>query len=123
MGCEDGLWIFCLEEPADGYIVYNVVTRFDKEGNLVRFHYNPKGAKLTGCESGKVYKMSDSGNETYQFNKNNDQWEASWADHMMFVGPKGEKLYFVFHGHATINANGVVTVDHYVENICDWSMW
>lgn len=104
--CEDGLWVFCLEEPVTAYIVYNVHTKFDKDGNVKNWHCNIKGGKLIGCNTGTVYKSMNAGNEVIKVNKNNDQAGYHYVERLMFVGDKGKKYIMTWKFNFTVNANG-----------------
>jgi hypothetical protein len=117
--CDWGLWVWCLEEPVEGTVVYNVVYRLDKEGNVKGFHANLKGGKITGCTTGTVYKIRNSWNDGGKLNKNNDQQVWNYVDKMQIVAPGGEKYRVVFKGKLTVNANGEITKDFYFESMCE----
>ena len=117
--CDWGLWVWCLEEPVHGTLVYNVVYRLDKEENLKGFHANVKAGKLTGCTTGIVYKIRNSWNDGGKLNKNNDQQVWNYVDKMQIVAPGGEKFTIVFKGKLIVNANGEIIKDFYVESMCD----
>ena len=117
--CADGLWVWCLEEPVDGTVIYHVVNRFDKDGNVKGFHANVKGGKFVGCVSGTVYKTNGSWNETTMFNDNNGQQVWNYTDNTNFIGKKGQKFTVVFKGKLTVNANGEIKRDYYAEVMCD----
>ena len=117
--CDMGLWVWCLEEPVSGTIVYNVIDRYDKDGNYTGGHFNTKGGKLVGCNTGKVYKVMDSLNETVKFNKNNESQVMNLTSKFKIVAKKGEKYIVTFKGHLTITPNGEVKVDYYDVEWCD----
>ena len=60
----ENTWVYCLEENASGTLVYDVMYKFDKEGNLVRFSLHNKGGFIVG-ESGTLYKVIDNFHEKY----------------------------------------------------------
>jgi hypothetical protein len=109
--CEDGLWVWCLEEPVEGTAIYNVVIKLNKEGEVKKFHANIRGGKLVGCETGTVYKIQNSWNETYISNKNNDQQVIRVHDKTHMVAPKGVRYTVLFVTKYTVNANGEVIMD------------
>ncbi|MDX2445071.1 MAG: hypothetical protein QNK30_14845 [Bacteroidales bacterium] len=117
--CADGLWVFCLEEPVYGHVVYNVHSKFDKDGNPTNLHFNIKGGKLTGCETGKVYKVMNSGNEVIKINKKNPQEVYSYTEKLMYIADKGKKYIMTWKVYFRVNANGEI-IKEYIEIVdCD----
>ncbi len=115
--CDPTIW--CIPEPGSGEIVYNELSRYDKDGNLTGWHYNLKGGKITGCETGIVYKLNSTGNSKVEIIKNNDQAVYVYSEKLKFTGPKGVKYVATWKAHRTINANGEVKVDYFEINWCE----
>jgi len=117
--CEDGLWVWCLEEPVHGSAVYNVVYKVNEDGDVVKFHANIKGGKFVGCESGTVYKIQNSWNDKTLVNKNNDHQVWIYNDKTQIVAPKGVKYTVLFKARFVSNANGKVILDYFTVDWCD----
>ncbi len=109
--CDPTAW--CMPEPITGYIIYNVIYRYDKEGNNTGVHFNTKYGRLTGCETGMVYKVKDVSNEIYNVNKNNDQEVWNLSSKLVYVGKKGVKYFMTWKGHFSMDANGEIKVDYF----------
>ena len=109
----------CLNETVEGILIYNEIIRRDKNGKLRGRHYNIKGGQLTGCKSGKVFHVIDTGNRTYISNDNNDQYVYNMTTTLLLVGKKGENYRTTWKGHMTKNANGDLIVNYWEMVDCD----
>jgi len=61
----ESTWVYCLDEDVNGQLVYDVMYKFDKKENLVRFSMHNKGGFLTGVTTGNTYKYVDNFHEKY----------------------------------------------------------
>ena len=100
-------------------IVFNQVVRLDKDGKWKGAHFNVKYGNVTGCNSGKVYKVIDTGNKTYSKNDNNYQIVTNTEEKFHLIGKKGEKYTITWRGHVTTNANGDTKVDYWEQVACE----
>lgn len=96
----------CLGEPVEGYIVYNVVNHTKKDGSSSNRHWNVKHGMLTGCNTGREFKVIQSFKNSKNINDNNDQEVRIYVNRINLIGEKGEKYSIIIKTHVTINANG-----------------
>jgi len=96
----------CLGEPVEGYIVYNIVNHTKKDGSSSNRHWNVKHGVLTGCITGREFKVIQSFKNSKNINDNNDQEVRIYVNRITLIGEKGEKYSIIIKSHLTINANG-----------------
>jgi len=102
----------CLGERVEGYIVYNVVNHKKKDGSSSFRHWNVKHGILTGCNTGREFKVIESFKNSKNINDNNDQEVKIYVKRIMLIGEKGEKYKIIIKSHVTTNANGDEVVNN-----------
>jgi len=111
--CEESSRITsCLGEPVEGYIVYNIVNHKKKDGSSSFRHWNVKHGLVTGCNTGRVFKVIESFKNSKNINDNNDQEVKIYVKRIMLIGEKGEKYSIIIKSHVTTNANGDEVVNN-----------
>ncbi len=66
------IYVFCLDEQVTGYYTYHVTYHVDKKtGFINRVHWNVKESKFVGVDTGKEYRLIDTGGT--------DSWGYLWG--------------------------------------------
>jgi hypothetical protein len=110
LNCDQSFYKSCIGEFLNGYLVYNVITRYDEDDHIVGWHFNVKKGKVTGCETGREFIVVDYENDVYHFNPNNPNYAHNVLYNFQLIGKKGEKYKIRVKLHITVDANGEIKV-------------
>ncbi len=100
-------------ENVKGDIGVHGVLHFNADGEITKAHFNPQGGSMYGEISGTRFQAT--GVTTESIPGSNGAQTGTFVNRFHFVSQGGIQFIVYCTGHFTVNANGEVSADFFVE--------